>query len=34
MTSSIWRALGNTYVVVEPDARARPTNGARLADGV
>ena len=34
MTSSIWRALGNTYVVVEPDARLDPESARTLAEGV
>ncbi len=37
MRSSTWRALGNTYVVVEPDRRLDPAQASELAadaDGV
>ena len=33
MTSSVWRALGNTYVVVEPDARLDAGAARALASG-
>jgi diaminopimelate epimerase len=33
MRSSTWRALGNTYVVVEPDARLDATDVAGLSAG-
>ena len=33
MTSSTWRALGNTYVVVEPDAPLDPPTARVLAEG-
>jgi diaminopimelate epimerase len=33
MRSSTWRALGNTYVVVEPDARLDAASASELAAG-
>jgi len=33
VTSSVWRALGNTYLVVEPDARLDARTARALASG-